>query len=146
MSQNCQHEGPHQLDWNGFMGRSDTHLSQHIETALNHVEGDDVEPGDLDTMYALLDRAAQLAAERNLGANRPLEAEAYMVEISDAELEVARRVLHEACQYMYVNDYASDEDFPEDAAAARTLGASGGMALACWADTLFRNAQREGGK
>lgn len=140
MTNTCEHTGDHLLCWNASLGGSSRTVADYVRVAMNHVSEDDVEPGDLDIVGLLLDRAEHLFEERRLD-RRPSEGSAYMIPVSPEDLAVAERVLFEACQYMTINNYAADEDFPEDAAAARGLGSAGQPALVCWVDAYARRVQ-----
>lgn len=123
----CQHDGPHKFLWNGHEGGSPVLLREIVETALHHVCDEDVEPGDMDTVRDLVARAR---AQYSPGATCATQ---LCIDVTDPERDAASRVLHEAASYMDLNGYADDHDFPEDAEAARVLGADGTSVLICWA-------------
>lgn len=137
------HQGPHRLFWAGFAGRADGSiypLRDAIEVALDHAWVDEsadnsdggVSEDDLRVVRKMLDRvpaadttrAVMVVAERTDG----------LIACDDVELAAAERVIGLAAEYMDNNNYAEDEEFPEDAAAARVLGRDGSLVLDCYAE------------
>lgn len=142
MTNTCKHEGSHLILLNQRRAGDSTTFAGHIRVAINHAYPGDAESDDFCVMESVLDRASLLYRKNRL-YGRPHESTLYGVPMSDAELQAVTRILTGACEYMDLNGYASDEDFPDDAAAARALG-NGSMALLCWVDTFARTAARFG--
>lgn len=56
-----------------------------------------------------------------------------LIEVTDDELAAIKLAVADGCEYMAINNYADDDTFPEDAAAASVLK-GGGIAWICWRD------------
>lgn len=128
----CNHTTPHLLAWNNRWAGTDVRFVEAIRTALAHATEDDLDAGDLDVMETLIERTDRLDPRNST------DTRAYAIEVDDAELAAAQRVLESACLYMHDNGYAADSDFPEDRQAAQILGATGGPALICWTEAFDR--------
>lgn len=113
--QTCTTAHQHYVLWD-----NDTVTALH--TAMNHAFTEDTEPpvtdADIDHVDALVNRAA----------NTP----SVFFPVSTTDLQTLERVIGLACEYMGVNNYADDADFPEDALAAQLLG-DGHIAWDCQA-------------
>ncbi len=115
------HTGPHLMAWeHGVDPRLRTiTLWQHIERALDHTDIDD------DGVQAAV-AVVRGVIDRNRAATG-------LIEVTDDELAAIKVAVHDACEYMALNNYADDDSFPEDSAAASVLQ-RGGVAWICWRD------------
>ncbi|MET0711075.1 MAG: hypothetical protein ABWZ30_01025 [Jiangellaceae bacterium] len=130
------HDGPHHIGLNMLPGGQEPRIAVHARQAMHHVvPASDWEPPD-----GPRDDAAQWQAWMELAATVLDRADLHrgpFVEVDDTEWQALVRCLADAAEYMNVNNYADDADFPEDAAAAglfTTVHAGPGTAglEICW--------------
>ena len=120
------HTGPHRLAWeHGVDPRLRTaKLWQHIEQAIHHADTDNDE-----VQVAVVVVRGIIDRHRNTCG---------LIDVDDDELAAIKLAVSDACEYMAINNYADDDSFPGDAAAAAVLQ-SGEIAWVCWRD-LVREA------
>jgi hypothetical protein len=129
-AQVCTHPGAHRVMLNGYFGgdTSKRNIADYARIALDHAVGVDEE--QVDAARALLDRADVVQLRLGLGRFTSGNGDDYCVDLDDDELALLRDTLGAAREYMDLNNYADDGDFPDDQAAARAFADSD--QLQCW--------------
>lgn len=120
----CTHPGPHLLPLHLRYAGEGPLLINAVEIALNHTTSDTDET-TLSLVQEDVNRWANLPAAPN-----------GLVQVNTSEYTRLQTVLDDAIGYMLDNNYAGDEDFPEDSWAAQLFTLSPSIATACLAGVV----------